>query len=194
MDIDIDCSKSLIPEKIFPGWVRASTVEKDVLRQHVVGGYFQKIPKDKVTGISAIPYKTAESLGYMKIDFLHLTLLDKFNSKREVRETIKIAPNWSLLEDREIVSKLFHISKHYDLVSTIRPKSVETLADVLMLIRPSKIHLQDKYINNPNSVKKALYKKEIDSDLRRSHAIAYALNIVLQLNSIGKNDESDRKN
>lgn len=192
MDIDIDCSKSLIPENIFPGWVRASTVERDMLRQHVVGGYFQKIPKDRITGLAAIPYKTAESLGYMKIDFLHLTLLDKFKSKKDVIDSINTIPNWSLLEDREIVSKLFHISKHYDLVSTVRPKSVETLADVLMLIRPSKIHLQDKYINNPNSVKKILYKKEIDSDLRRSHAIAYALNIVLQLNSIGKNNESDR--
>jgi len=191
MDIDIDCWKRLVPEKIFPGWVRASTVEKDTINKHIVGGYFQKIPKDSISGFAAIPYKEAEKLGFLKIDFLHLNLLDSVQSKTELRELATKEPDWNLLEDRSIVEKLFHISKHYDLVSIIKPKSIDTLADILMLIRPSKLNLIDKYIESPNSVKKKLYEKILPSDLRRSHAIAYAVNIVVQMNLIGNDNVTD---
>lgn len=189
MDIDIDCWKHLVPEKVFPYWTRGSTVERGKLEKHIVGGYFQMIPKDQITGLSAIPYKEAEKLGFLKIDFLHLNLLDNINSKEQLRELASKEPNWDLLNDKTVVEKLFHISKHYDLVSIIKPRSIDTLADVLMLIRPGKLHLIDKYIESPEIVKSKLYEKTLPSDLRRSHAIAYAVNIVVQLNLLGiKND------
>ena len=63
----------------------------------------------------------------------------------------------------------------------------EELADVLALIRPNKKHLIDKYVKNKQSVRKELYKKVDASDLRKSHAIPYALLIVLQLHLIKAN-------
>ena len=78
----------------------------------------------------------------------------------------------------------FHIKKHYELVVQCSPVSIEDLADILAMIRPNKINLKDKYIKNKNSVRELLYEKHDESDLRKSHAIAYAMNIVIQMNLI----------
>lgn len=187
MDIDLDFRTDFNPIKYFPLAVRASMVEKGVLKKHTVGAYFQNIPKDKVTELSAIPYKTAEELGYFKIDFLHLNLLDIFESKEEIRELLKIEPDWSLLEEQEIVEKLFQIHRHFDIVSKIKPASIQELADTIALIRPAKRFLLDAYISDKEKVRKEIYRKPDDPKkyyFKRSHSIAYSLNIVLQLHLI----------
>jgi hypothetical protein len=89
-----------------------------------------------------------------------------------------------MLTDQNIVSRLFHIKNHYDIVAKCEPKSIEDLADILALIRPSKKDLLDKYLKDKFSVRSLLYVKHLDSDLRKSHAIAYAMNIVIQMNLI----------
>lgn len=184
MDIDIDLKPDFKLERVFNNAVPASTVEKDEIKRHLVGAYFQKIPKDKITGLSAIPYETAEDFGYLKIDFLNLSLLNAFESKSEVLAFAKKEPKWKRLENREYVERLFHISKHYDIVNKVKPKSIMELADILALIRPGKMLLLDKYIKNPKITRKELYTKRQASDLRKSHAIAYATNIVINMNLI----------
>jgi len=187
MDIDIDFRTDFDPLDYFPHAVRASTVEKDKLKKHPVGVYLQDIPKDKITGLSAIPYKQAEKIGYFKIDFLHILLLDTFESKAEIRALIKIEPDWTLLEDQEIVEKLFQIHSHYDIVARVKPQSVIEIADVMALIRPAKRPLLEAYIKNRNVVRKELYTKPDNPNsyyFKRSHSIAYAMNIVLQLHLI----------
>ncbi len=186
MDIDIDLRSDFKLERVFSTAVPASTVEdKDghkELKRHIVGAYFQTVPKDQITGLSAIPYEEADELGYLKIDFLNLSLLQHFESKDEVHYFARKEPNWKLLEDREFVEKLFHISKHYDMVNKVKPTSILELADILALIRPGKTILLDKYLKNKKLVRKELYMKRQVSDLRKSHALAYAVNIVINMN------------
>lgn len=183
MDIDIDITPKFKPDTLF-NITHASIVEKGELKKHNVGVYFQNIPKDAVTGLAAIPYKEAQDHGFFKIDMLNLNILENFESKEEIRKLIKIEPDWSLLEDEEVVAKLFHLSKHYETVYKLKPKSVSDLADCLAIIRPNKVHLVDKYVKNKRAVQKELYTKRDASDLRKSHAIPYALLIVLQLHLI----------
>lgn len=182
MDIDIDLRSDFKLEKVFSNAIPASTVEKDELKRHIVGAYFQTIPKDPLSGLSAIPYEEAEELGYLKIDFLNLSLLQHFESKEEVQHFARKEPNWKLLDNEEFVEKLFHISKHYEMVNKVKPKSILELADILALIRPGKTILLDKYLKNKVLTRKELYTKRQVSDLRKSHAIAYAVNIVINMN------------
>jgi DNA polymerase III alpha subunit len=181
MDVDIDIQRMTKPEELF-NIVRASRVDNDNnLKKHNVGVYFQKIPEDPISHLSAIPYKKAEDLGYTKIDFLSLDLLDYFDSNDQIRKLIDIEPDWSLLESEENVKKLFQIKRHFDLINQIKPIDIETLADCLALIRPGKYNLLYKYIKNKDEVRKILYIKDSNYTFKRSHAIAYATNIVLQL-------------
>src|SRR6478736_4208184 len=145
MDIDIDVQTNFRPEKIIDV-IRASQIEKGELKPHNAGVYLQTMPKDSLTGLAAIPYKQAEEYGFIKFDMLHLNLLNFFKSKDEMLKLMEVEPNWKLLEEREFVEKLFHLSKQFDTVYKVKPKSVIALADVLMLIRPHKVFLIDKYI------------------------------------------------
>ena len=84
MDVDIDLQTTFDPLKYFETATRASVVTSEgVIQKHNAGVYFQSIPKDSISGFAAIPYKEAEQLGYFKFDFLHLGLLDSFESKEE---------------------------------------------------------------------------------------------------------------
>lgn len=186
MDIDIDCKTDFDPEKIFQTAIKASMVKNHMLSKHPVGAYFQSMPIDPVTGLAAIPYEQAEEIGFFKVDFLHLTVLDHFSSKKEIRTLLNVEPDWSLLHNEEVVSKLFQLSKHYAVVKAVKPKSVQELADCIALIRPGKRHLLDQYLKNRDKIREELYKKaeEDQYSFKRSHSIAYAMNVVLQLHLI----------
>lgn len=186
MDVDIDLKTNFDPLELFDTAIRASRVQNGELKKHNAGVYFQDIPKDKITGLAAIPYKEAQELGYFKIDFLHLSLLDNFERKEEIKTLVEKEPNWGLLKQKEVVAKLFQLSKHYDLVNKVKPKSVNDLADCIALIRPGKKHLINQYLNNKEQTRKVLYVKPTDGSAyyKKSHAVAYALTIVLQLHLI----------
>lgn len=190
MDIDIDLPPSFNPTDYFDVTL-ASMIEGGEIKKHPVGVYFQRIPVDKETGLSAIPYKKTEAMGFTKIDFLHLNLLREFKSKNQIKNLLKKEPNWTLLESKEVVEELFHIGRHFELVNKIQPKSVQEIADILALIRPGKDKLIEPYLKNPKKVRHELYTKRINSDMRKAHAVSYALLIVLQLHLVEmKNDNS----
>lgn len=185
MDIDIDFKTSFDPTRIFDQAIPASMVKSNDLVKHPCGHYFQSIPVDPVTKLAAIPYEEAEVLGYFKIDFLHLSTLDHFSSKEQIRELIKLEPDWSLLLIEDNFPKLFQIGKHHQLISVVQPKSVQELADCIALIRPGKKHLLNQYLRNKAATRKELYRRSDDGYyFKRSHAISYALTIVLQLHLI----------
>ena len=184
MDIDIDIAPGNDPLKIFPTVIRASMLEEDRLKEHPVGYYFQTIPVDSITGLAAIPYKETEAMGYFKTDFLKLYILQHFKSKAEMRKFQREEPNWELLQDPEIVKDLFHLGKHYKLLKEVKPTSIQEVADVFALIRPNKRPLLYKYLQNPEKYREELYTKRMPEDMRKSHAFAYALTIVLQLHLI----------
>jgi DNA polymerase III alpha subunit len=189
MDIDIDLRPDFNPSDVFD-LVYASMNEDGKLRKHPAGVYFQQIPVDPETKLSAIPYKEAEDVGFLKIDLLHLNLLKEFKSKAQMRALLKQEPDWTLLESEKIVSGLFHIGKHFDIVEKVKPRSVQQLSDILALIRPGKIGLLEKYLENPEAIRPELYTKRINSDMRKSHTIPYSLLIVLQLHLIGQQNEN----
>lgn len=187
MDIDIDFRDDFAPEEIFPECIPAIQVNNGVLRKHNAGVYFQNIPVDAITGYSAIPFKEAEDLEYFKVDMLHLpSVLNYFDSKKDIRRLMRIEPDWTLLEERSVVEKLFQIGNHFDLISDIKPKNVVELADCIALIRPSKYSLAKKYKRNKEKVRKVLYMVPSDGGyhFKRSHSLAYAYNIILQLHLI----------
>ncbi len=187
MDIDIDFRSDFDPLDYFKEGIRASRVEKGELCKHIAGVYLQSIPKDQITDLAAIPFKAAEELGYFKIDFLHISLLDDFESKEEIRALLEMEPDWSILEKQENVEKLFQIKNQFDVVQTIKPKSIEDLCDVVAIFRPGKKHLLRHYTANKEIIRKELYKIPDDPSkyyFKKSHSLAYTMNIVLQMHLI----------
>lgn len=187
-DIDIDTITAFDPLDYFPKIIRASQVEKQKLKKHSVGVYFQNIPQDKITSLSSIPYKESEDLGYFKVDFLHLSILNDFKSKAEIKELLKKEPNWKLLENKEIVQQLFQLSKHFNTVSKIKPTSVMELADCMALIRPAKFFLIDSFAKaktetDMKKLRTILYSSPTNEKMwfKKSHAVAYALTATLQM-------------
>lgn len=185
-DIDIDLPTKFDPLTYFPTAIRASMLHNDNFVKHNVGVYFQPIPVDHVTGLAAILYEPAEDLGYVKIDFLHIQLLDYFESKAEIQYLIKKEPNWNLLLDEDIIPRLFHLGKHAKLLDQVKPKSIQEIADCIALIRPGKRNLVPAYVKNRKMVRPLLYQKPTDGMMwfKKSHSICYALNVVLQLHLI----------
>lgn len=186
MDVDIDLQTDFDPLEYFDQAIRASMVKDGELKKHPAGAYLQFMPPDRVTNLAAIPYDKAEGLGYVKFDFLHLSLLDYFDNKEQIRALVNKEPDWNLLLSAENVQKLFQIHRHYKIISTIKPRSVQELADTIALIRPAKRDLLDQYLHDKEQTRKQLYTKPSDGKyyFKRSHAVAYALTIVLQLHLI----------
>jgi DNA polymerase III alpha subunit len=186
MDIDIDVVSSF-NSSTFPSAVKASLYKDEKLSPHPCGLYFQDVPTDPLTGLSAIPYETAEELGCFKIDFLHVHVYDHFTSRDEITELLKHDPDWNLLQIPSVVDQLFQISKHHELLTQLKPKSVIELADFLALIRPQKRYLLKYYLEGKTETREYIYKREPGSEgyaFKKAHAIAYALVIVLQLHLI----------
>ena len=184
-DIDIDFPTTFNLNSVINHAIPASMVRNGELVKHPCGYYFQSIPIDPHTKLAAIPYQAAEQLGYFKIDFLHLSLLDSIKSKSEMRSLIAKPPNWELLQDPGVVSKLFQIHKNAELLRRVKPNSVNQLADTIALIRPGKKHLIARYLKDPDSVRGELYRRDGDGYyFKKSHAVSYALTIVAQLHLI----------
>lgn len=184
-DIDIDVPTDFKPVGIFPV-TRASLVDQQEIKPHVCGVYFQNIPRDTISDLASIPYDQAEELGYTKIDFLHLSLLDNIKTREELKQLSNSPVDWSLLEDPNIVEKLFQIHRQFNLVQKLKPKSLNDLADLLALMRPGKKKYLEQYINNKQLIRPKLYTKEPTTGYtyKKSHAIAYAKWIIIQLNII----------
>ena len=183
-DVDIDLQTDFNPRKLF-AWPRASLVKNDDLAPHPCGVYPQRIPVDPLSGLAAVPYEPAENLGYIKLDFLHLSVYDHFKSRQEIDELLEIEPDWGLLTIPAEQKKLFQLSNHGDILSTVKPKNIEELADVLALIRPGKKQFVKLYNTQREATRRLLYAKDENGySFKKSHAIAYAMVIILQLHLI----------
>lgn len=186
-DIDIDTTSDFIPKDVFPECVYASRIHNNELVKHPVGVHFQNIPVDPVTKFSAIPYDHISEYGYFKIDMLHVSVLDMFTDKKQIKTLIKKEPNWNILLDPNQTHKLFQLNKHYKLLSQVKPKTIMELADCIALIRPGKMILLNKYLTDKKSTRLLIYQKQSSSDYKKSHAVAYAHIVVLQLHLIQAN-------
>jgi len=78
---------------------------------------------------------------------------------------------------------LFHVNGHGDILKKMKPKSIEQLSAILAIIRPAKRYLIGK---DWDSVLSEVWKKPDNEEyyFKKSHATAYAVAIVVQMNLI----------
>ena len=159
----------------------AGIVKDNVIKKHNTGVYVTDIPKDPLQGVSSIDYTEAEDRGYFKLDILNVSIYEDVKNEDHLLKLISAEPDWSLLGHKEIVEQLFHVHNHFDIVSKLKPKSVEDLAAVLAIIRPAKRNLLNE---SWTTIREKVWEKPQDGTyfFKKSHAVGYALAIVLQLN------------
>jgi len=163
----------------------ASIIKDDKVEKHKTGVYFHACPEHPVTGHSTLDYKKAEDRGYFKIDMLNVNIYKEVKSEQELVELMIQEPDWDMLKDPKTVENLFHLNGHFNIVSKLEPRNIEQLAAVLAIIRPAKRHLMHK---DWIEIIKEVWTKPADGSyfFKKSHAIAYAQAIVVQMNLIAR--------
>jgi hypothetical protein len=181
-DIDIDFLNREQALQLFDA-TSASRIDNGQIVKHNTGIYLHEVPVDAVTGLCQIPYDRAEEEGYFKIDFLNVSLYKGVNSEEHLEELMNKEPLWDLLEQDDFCNLLFHVNGHGDILRTMKPRTIPQLAAVLAMIRPAKRHLVGK---SWNEVGMEVWTKPTNNDyfFKKSHAHAYAVAIVVQMNLI----------
>ena len=195
-DIDLDMPlktrESLLNE--LPH-IPASKITDDII-PHNIGVYFCDIPKDDLTGLASIDYKRAEEeLGYVKVDFLHNTIYDRFKTPQELEDVLNKPVDWTMLKDKGIVNQLPHINNYYDKLQELPPiTSIEDLAKFIALIRPGKIRYYDRVKESQDwhSIDDVIWQKEENAYYyKKSHSIAYALSITVVMKTLDMKEDMD---
>jgi hypothetical protein len=181
-DIDIDFTDRDSALKLFKH-VGASRVENNRLVKHNTGVYLHEVPVNALTGLCAVPYDDAEQREYFKIDFLNVGLYNGIKNEDHLVHLMNQEPLWDLLLQDDFTSLLFHVNGHGSILKEMQPKSIEQLAAVLGIIRPAKRHLIGK---DWITVMLEVWTKPETDDyyFKKSHATAYAVAIVVQMNLI----------
>jgi DNA polymerase III alpha subunit len=183
-DVDIDFFDRDGTLKLFKH-TPATIIKGDKIEKHKSGVYFHAVPEHPVTGHSSLDYKKAEDRGYFKIDCLNVNIYKEVKSEQELVELMIQEPDWDMLKDPKTVENLFHLNGHFNIVSKLEPKTIEQLAAVLAIIRPAKRQLMYKdWID----INKDVWSKPTDGSyfFKKSHAVAYAQAIVVQMNLISR--------
>ena len=179
-DVDIDLAdRSKIVDLL--DCVPASVLNNGEYTKHNTGVYLQRIPMLPLEGFSAIEHKTAEAEGWLKIDFLNNSIYKGVRDEAHLDSLMAREPMWELLQEEEIVSQLAHINKYILLLKDYKPSSVEQIAMILAIIRPAKRHLVGK---SWSDIAQEVWEAPGDGSyyFKKSHAIAYAAAVVVQLN------------
>ena len=181
-DVDIDFgdrTRALELLKTTP----ASILRDGKLIRHNTGVYATDIPVDPFTGIASIDHETAEDRGYMKLDFLNVSLYTQIKSEQHLQELIAQEPEWDRLYDPEFCSKLIHIGNHYETLIKMPEavNSIPRMAMLLAVIRPAKRHLIGETWAN---VAKTVWDRPQDDGyfFKKSHSLAYAHLVVVNMN------------
>ena len=180
-DVDIDFADR---EQILKLLDHTPAMIKDGIKEkkHNTGVYFHNVPMNPFTGFATLDYKQAEEQGWFKIDLLNVGIYADFESNEQIDDLLTKEPVWELLEHKEIIAQLFHIHNHSDTVIRMKPRSIEQLAMVLAVIRPGKKHLIGQ---DWNKIEQEVWTKTDDVySFKKSHAIGYAMAIVLQMNKM----------
>ena len=187
-DVDIDFFDRDGTLKLFKH-TPASIIKDDKIEKHKTGVYFHAVPTHPIRGHSTLDYKKAEERGYFKIDCLNVNIYKNIKSEQELVELMIEEPDWDMLKDPKVVENLFHLNSHFNIVSKLEPKNIEQLAAVLAIIRPAKRQLMYKEWND---ILKEVWVKPTDGSyfFKKSHAVAYAHAIVVQMNLIAKDKYS----
>lgn len=181
-DIDIDFVDRDSALALFRH-IRASRVDEQRLVKHNTGVYLHAVPLNAEANVCAVPYDQAEQQGFFKIDFLNVGIYKGVRDETHLMQLMDQEPLWDLLQQDEFVDLLFHLNGHAAILKKTRPASVEQLAAVLAIIRPAKRHL----IDQPwPEIMASVWKRPETAAyyFKKSHATAYAVAIVVQMNLI----------
>ena len=184
-DIDIDfANRDLVLDKI--KHVVAARIEGNDAKKHNTGVYCHEIPANPLTGLASIDYDEAENRRYFKIDFLNASVYNDIRDESHIVELLKVEPLWDLLEQKDFCDMIFHVNGYHELIARLKPKNIEQLAMFLALLRPGKKHLipicQEKGFD---AIKDEIWVKNEEAyTFKKSHAVAYAHAIVVQMNRI----------
>ena len=181
-DIDIDFANRDQVLNLLPH--TAATIIKDKqATKHNTGVYFTDIPTDPFQGFASIDYKQAEDIGYLKLDFLNVSLYNQVKSEQHLIELMQQEPDWTRLYDRELCAQLIHVGNHYDTLIKM-PEAVNSIARMAMfisVIRPAKRHLIGK---TWAEVAKTVWERPDDDSyyFKKAHAISYSHLVVVHMN------------
>lgn len=179
-DIDIDFADRNRAIDLIEA-IPASIFKDGKLTKHNTGVYVTDIPIDPISGCSSLDYQQAEQRGYPKLDFLNVGVYKQVKNEQHLVELMR-EPDWGKLYDPEICSKLIHVNGHYDTLIAM-PEAINTiprLAMFLAVIRPAKRHLIGK---SWKEVSRTIWDKvENDYYFKKSHSVAYAHLVVVNLN------------
>jgi DNA polymerase III alpha subunit len=181
-DIDIDFIDREQALKLFTH-TPASRLDNGKIVKHNTGVYLHEVPVDPISGLCAVPYDKADAEGYFKIDFLNVGIYKGVRDENHLVYLMNQEPLWDLLLDDEFTNNLFHVNGHGNILRQMRPDSIEKLAAVLAVIRPAKRSLIGK---EWSFVLADVWTKPTNNEyyFKKSHAIAYAHAIVVQMNLI----------
>jgi DNA polymerase III alpha subunit len=181
-DIDIDFIDREQALKLFTH-TPASRLDNGKIVKHNTGVYLHEVPVDPISGLCAVTYDRADAEGYFKIDFLNVGIYKGVRDEDHLVYLMNQEPLWDLLLDDEFTNNLFHVNGHGNILRQMKPDSIEKLAAVLAVIRPAKRSLIGK---EWSAVLADVWTKPTNNEyyFKKSHAIAYAHAIVVQMNLI----------
>ena len=181
-DIDMDFVDRDSALRLFKH-IPASRIDNNKLTKHNTGVYLHNVPMNAVEAVCSIPYDHLSANDYFKIDFLNVGIYKGVRDEAHLIELMETEPLWDLLQDNEFVQNLFHVNSHGSILKQMAPTNIEQLAAVLAMIRPAKRYLIGK---EWNTVMTEVWTKPDNDEyyFKQSHATAYAVAIVVQMNLI----------
>ena len=177
-DIDIDfADRNVVLNKL-----KHRVAKLDTGKKHNTGVYFTEVPHNPLDNVSTLDYKQAEDRGYFKIDFLNVSIYEKVKNEKHLVELMTKAPMWQLLEAKDFSDQVFHLNGHSAILQKLKPTSIEQLAAVLAIIRPSKRYLINK--SWEEIMKEVWVKPKEGYFFKKSHATSYAVAVIVHMNLI----------
>ncbi len=176
-DIDIDfADRDVILSKI-----EHRVAKLDTGKKHNTGVYVTEAPHNPVDNLCTIDHKTADDRGYFKLDFLNVSIYKDVRDEAHLQELMEREPLWQLLEHKDFVDKVFHLSGHDSLLKQLKPTSVQQLAATLAIIRPAKRHLANE---SWEKILSEVWVKPTNGEyyFKKAHAISYAMACVVHMN------------
>jgi len=161
--------------------IKGTTARLENGNKHNTGVYFTDIPV-AYDGLATLDHKSAEDLGYFKLDLLNVGVYESVRNELHLVELMR-EPNWDRLQDREFFEQLIHVGKHFDTMARM-PEPVNSIPRMSMFLavkRKKKRHLIGQ---TWAEVGKTIWDKAgLDSySFKKSHSVAYAQLVAIHMN------------
>ncbi len=188
-DIDIDFANRDQVLRVIRH-VPASQIKDGKLVPHNTGIYVTSVPQDPFTGLASIDYETAEQRGYVKLDLLNVGVYQRVKDEQHLSQLMTAIPDWQRFNtDQMFFEQLIHVNNHWDLLHRM-PEPVDSiprLAMFLSVIRPAKRQLVGL---TWKEVAGKVWQRPDDNSyyFKKSHAVAYAQLVVVNMNLISLAD------